>query len=283
MLNYVLIAIILGMLVKNFILPRLNLEIIFDAGIEFSAKIFLMAGIILIGARMNLGDVVAVGSNAIMMVIGSIVLSLAVCGWVGKKSFGERAGHLIGIGIGIGVCGISAIIALAPVIKAKEKEVFFAIAAVLLADFMILIGLLLVDRLANLGNEFVGYFAGVVPANTAQAIAILVMTYIYTVRGLPVGETVRVNLLWTKFPKFILGFLVASLLATLDVFPANSSVIFQNLSQWFFTICFVGLGSGIDFSSFNKKEASPILLGLGMTLILAIYAFLWIRFIIGAG
>lgn len=306
MINYVLIAIVLGALIRNFVLVKLKLIHSFVDGIDFSTKIFLMVGVVLLGARMDLMEVTAVGINALFMVAGSIALCIVLCGLIGKFSFGERTGHLIGAGIG--VCGVSAIIALAPVIKSKEKELLLAIAAALMTDFMVLIGLPIIGELFNWGNVFSGYFAGVVPSNTAQSVAIghaysiesgaiatitksarnalmpvviLVMAYVYTLRGLPVGETVRLGLLWEKFPKFVLGFLIGSLLATLNVFPANASSLFRNLYQWLFVFCFVGIGAGVDFTVFERKDLFPVILGFFMTFILGIYAFLWIRFIIG--
>jgi uncharacterized integral membrane protein (TIGR00698 family) len=295
--NYVLLAIILGLAVKNLI----PLPAHFFAGIEFSTKICLYIGIVLLGAKLNLFEIFAVGGKALIMVALSITLCLFLGGWLGKRLFGnERWGHLIGAGLG--VCGVSAIIALAPVIKAREKEVVLALGIALLADILVLLALPAIAIPLNWGDNLTGFMAGVVPANTAQCIAIgysyseaagivttivksarnsflpiviIVLTYIYTKKGLPVGEKVCLQLLWHKFPKFIFGLLIAAALSTFGFFTPEAINIAGDLSSWFFVLCFVGIGAGIDFRLFRRQDLGIISFGLFITILLGLYVYLY--------
>lgn len=300
--NYVLIAIILGLLIKN----AFPLSGKFDDGIDFCTKICLYIGVVLLGARLNLVEIFSIGSVAILMVAISITLSIALCGLMAKKiGAGERWGHLVGTGIG--VCGVSAVIALAPAIKAKEREILAAIGAALLTDVMVLIALPSIGHPLGWSDTLAGFIAGVVPSNTAQCIAIghayseqagivativksarnalmpvviLVMTYIYTVRGLPVGEKVRLGLLWSKFPKFIVGLLIAATLSTMGFISAEGIAIANELSTWFFVVCFVGIGAGIKLKDLGKQDMAVVSFGFIMTIILWLYAYLYSIFVL---
>ncbi len=293
--NYAVIGILLGIFVKNvFKLPAK-----YHDGIEFSTKICLYTGIVLLGAGLNLQKIFAIGGTAVLMVAVSITFSIAFCGWIAKKTgAGERLGHLVGTGIG--VCGVSAIIAIAPAIKAKEKEIVTAIGAALLPDVIVLISLPLIGHALGWSDNLAGFMAGVVPSNTAQCIAIgyaysepagmiatvvksarnalmpvaiLVMTYIYTLRGLPVDERLGIGLLWNKFPKFVVGFLIAATLNSIGLIPAQSAPVIKDISTWFFVVSFVGIGAFIDFKGLGKRDITVIGFGFIMTLILWSYTY----------
>jgi uncharacterized integral membrane protein (TIGR00698 family) len=296
-LNYVVIAVISGILIKN----MLTLPVIMNPGIAFSAKIFLYAGVILLGARLNVLDIFSLGLPALLMVAVSITASIYFCGKVMEKVNGNRRwGHLIGAGIG--VCGVSAIMSLAPCIKAREREVVSSIGVVLVNDIALLLLLPAVAVYMGWDDYLVGYLSGVVPSNTAQCIAIgytfseqagvvttivksvrntlipvvvLVMTYLYTRQGLPVGVKLKPFMLWEKFPKFVIGFLLASMLNTFGLLSVNAIKIAGNLSTSFFVVCFVALGAGINIRELGRGDFSAFITGVLMVLIIGVYAFLY--------
>lgn len=300
--NYVLIAIVFGLIIRN----ALSLPKIIFPGIEFATKICLFIGIVLLGARLNLVEIFSVGSSAILMVAISITMCIVICGMLAKKlQYNERWGHLVGTGIG--VCGVSAVIALAPAIKANSREILAAIGAALLTDMLVLIILPTIAHPLNWNDTLVGFIAGVVPSNTAQCVAIghaysdpagavativksarnafmpvviLVMTFYYTKKGLPVGENVRISLLWIRFPKFIVGLLIAAAMNTFGFLTPEAISKAGVLSNWFFVICFVGIGAGIKLNELGKQDLAVIAFGFLMTALLFIYAFLYSKFII---
>lgn len=302
LLNYVLLAIIMGLLARNLF----SLAKKYDAGIEFCTKICLYIGIVLLGAGLNLAEIFSIGLKAILMVAISITISISLCGWMAKKiGAGQRWGHLLGAGIGI--CGVSAIIAMAPVIKAREREIITAIGSVLIIDIMVLAALPSLGHTLGWGDSLAGFIAGVVPANTAQCIAIghaysgpagtiativksarnallplviLVMTFVYTLRGLPVGEKVRPGMLWHKFPKFIVGLLIAATLSTLGLIPAPGIGLAKNLSVWFFVVCFAGIGASINLKELGGQILRVAGLGIVMMVVVWFYAYLYSVFVL---
>ncbi|WP_238458053.1 YeiH family protein [Alkalihalobacterium alkalinitrilicum] len=123
----VFISIILGLLIRNMI----GLHPIFKNGVNFSIKFILKLGIILLGIRLSFMDVVKLGSWGIPIIILCIVSGIFITLWITKKlNQSYRLGTLIACGTGI--CGVTAILATAPSIKAKEDEVAYAIANITL-------------------------------------------------------------------------------------------------------------------------------------------------------
>lgn len=303
-LNYVFIAIILGIITRNLFKFSEN----FMEGILFSSKVFLYIGVVLIGAKLNITQILKVGSGALLMVSISITLMVLISGWISNRyNLGYRVGHLVGTGIGI--CGVSAVIATAPAIKATEKEIIIAIGASLLTDVMCLFAIPLLGHYFGWNDVFVGYLAGVTPSNTAQCIAtgfaysdtsgnvatitksarnalmpvlILALIYYYTKKGLPVGERVRLSILWTKFPKFVLGLLLLSGLASFGLFTKDMVKATTHMYQWLFSFCFVSIGASVDIKQFKGRDIAPIIAGFVLTFILFGYAFLFAGYILGA-
>lgn len=159
MVNYVLVAIALGLFVRNSLPlpPRL-----FGNEIDFAAKICLSAGIVLLGARLNLVEIFSVGSSALVMVSISITFCIIICGWFAARlGEGSGWGHLVGVGIG--VCGVSAIMAVAPAIRAWEQQIVTAVGAALPTDMMVLFTLPIVGRYLAWGDTLADFVAGTWP------------------------------------------------------------------------------------------------------------------------
>lgn len=164
LVSFILIAIVLGMLVRN----TIGLSAMFAPGVTFCLKKLLRLGIILLGIRLSIVDVLEIGAFGIPIVIGAVLTGLLVA-TVATRRLGlpERLGTLIAIGTAI--CGATAIVAAAPGIRAKEEEVTYAIANITVFGIA---AMLLYPFLGNLifgGNVIeVGLFVGTSIHETAQ-------------------------------------------------------------------------------------------------------------------
>jgi uncharacterized membrane protein YadS len=67
--------------------------------------------------------------------------------------------------------------------------------------------------------------------------------------------------LWQKFPKFVLGFLLISVLATLGVFSKDQIGSLANLSRWAFLLTFAGVGLRTNLSEMRKQGLRPFIVG----------------------
>ncbi len=126
-ISTVLIAILLGILMGNAFTPRPGMMI----GLDFTQQYILKLGIIFLGIRLSFADFIRFGSVAIPLVIFCILGVLILIKLLIKKvSISSKMSYLIAIGTS--VCGATAIVATAPVIKAKKTEVAYAIANITL-------------------------------------------------------------------------------------------------------------------------------------------------------
>ena len=126
-ISTVLIAILLGILMGNAFTPRPGMMI----GLDFTQQYILKLGIILLGVRLSFSDLIKFGSIAIPLVIFCIIGVLILIKLLIKKvPISSKMSYLIAIGTS--VCGATAIVATAPVIKAKKTEIAYAIANITL-------------------------------------------------------------------------------------------------------------------------------------------------------
>src|SRR5690625_2360356 len=119
----IFIAIIIGILVRN----TVGVKAFFNAGISFSVKYALRAGIILLGLRLSLLEALKLGAIGIPLIVACISVGLFITLYLtNKMKQSNSLGTLIACGTGI--CGVTAIMATAPVIEARENEFSYAVA-----------------------------------------------------------------------------------------------------------------------------------------------------------
>jgi uncharacterized integral membrane protein (TIGR00698 family) len=160
----IFVAIILGMIIRN----TVNMHQIFRSGVAFAVKYALRAGIILLGLRLSLNEALRLGAWGIPLIIACISCGIIVTLYFTKKlNQSNRLGTLIACGTGI--CGVTAIMAISPVLKAKDNEISYAVANITIFG---LIGMLFYPYLANtfFGDDPIkaGLFLGTAIHDTAQ-------------------------------------------------------------------------------------------------------------------
>tara|TARA_B100001057_G_scaffold394794_1_gene404134 strand:+ start:178 stop:1251 length:1074 start_codon:yes stop_codon:yes gene_type:complete len=162
-----MIAILLGIFFGNFFKVRESLQ----KGLDFSREYILKLGIIFLGIQLKPFEFLEFGKIAIPLIIICIISVLVVIKLLIKKlKIPTRMAYLISIGST--VCGTTAIMATAPVIKANKNEVSYAIANITLFGIL---SMLLYPYFANFyfdGNSlFAGLFLGTAIHETSQVAA----------------------------------------------------------------------------------------------------------------
>ena len=296
-IEYVLWAILFGILISNTIgVPR-----IFRAGVA-TYEFWLKAGIILLGARFILGDILKLGGISLLLVFIAFAFSLTFMTWLGRTfNLGPQLTTLLAVGSS--VCGVSAIIATQGVIDADEEDSSTAIAAILALGALSLFTFPLIGHALHMSDRAYGLWAGLAVDNTAEAtaagalysdtagkfavlaktcrnalIGFVVLAYAiqWTRKGLASrAATTQIQnkaaFLWNKFPKFVLGFLFISLLATLGSstnptiaalgFNKSQLTALGNLSRWAFLLTFAGVGLRTNLKDLFKQGARPFIVG----------------------
>lgn len=159
-----LAAILLGLLIRN----ALGLPDSYDEGLRFCVQRVLRVGVALLGLRLSLGAVGAIGVVALPIVAACIATALFLVTfanrWLGLP---PRLGTLIAVGTAI--CGNSAIAAIGPVIGAKEDEVSYAVGCVTLFGlFALIVYPFVAVSLFDADPTLAGLFLGAAIHDTAQ-------------------------------------------------------------------------------------------------------------------
>lgn len=281
-IEYVLWAILIGLLLSN----TVGIPNIFRAGVG-TYEFWLKAGIVLLGARFLLGDVLRLGGISLALVFIEITLSLLFMTFLGR-AFKLRPKLTTLLAVGSSICGVSAIIATQGAIDADEEDSSYAIAAILALGAISLFLFPLVGHSLHLSDRGYGLWAGLAVDNTAEAsaagalysdaagkVAVLAKTCRNAMIGFVVlgyaiywasqGQAAQVKnkaaFLWIKFPKFVLGFLLISLLASVGFFTKPQIAAIGNLSRWAFLLTFAGVGLRTNLRDLGKQGARPFLVG----------------------
>ncbi len=281
-IEYVLWAILIGLVIAN----TVGIPAAFRPGLA-TYEFWLKAGIVLLGARFVLGDVLKLGGVSLVLVAIEITLSLVFMTALGR-AFGLKPKLTTLLAVGSSICGVSAIIATQGAIDADEEDSSFAIAAILTLGAIALFVFPLVAHWLHLSDLSYGLWAGLGIDNTAEVTAAGAMysdaagkiaVLAKTARNAMIGFVVlgyavywarkeqrqevtnKAAFLWQKFPKFVLGFLLISALATASVFSKDQLTSLGNLSRWAFLLTFAGVGLRTNIRDMWKQGARPFIVG----------------------
>nr|WP_297614796.1 YeiH family protein [Nocardia sp.] len=286
-IEYVLWAILIGLLITN----TVGLHRIFRPGVG-TYEFWLKVGIIALGSRFLLGDVAKLGGTSIIQILvdmtasGVIILTVArLLGLSGKL------GSLLAIGTAI--CGVSAIIAAKGAIRARNSDVGYAIAAILALGAVALFALPPLGHAIGLTDHEFGLWAGLAVDNTAETTAtgylfsdtagktavlvkstrnaligfvVLGFAAYWAARGeadaIAPGLRAKAAFVWAKFPKFVLGFLAVSALATAHWLNKAQVTNLGNLSRWAFLLTFAGVGLNTNIRELARTGWRPLVVAV---------------------
>jgi uncharacterized integral membrane protein (TIGR00698 family) len=270
------IAILVGMTLRTLWAPPAQ----FREGIAFAAKQLLEFAVLLLGASVNLPELMKAGPALLVGIVLVVVIGLSSGIAIGRGGggAGRRAGRqacglapklAILVACGNAICGNSAIAAVAPVIGADAKDVAAAIAFTAVLGVVMVLGLPLLIGALGLSHYQYGVLAGMTVYAVPQVIAATfpvsglageVGTLVKLVRVLMLGPVViffslrapragdggrRVEL--TKLvPWFIVGFVVLALLRSVGVLPTSVALPVREVSRWLTVVALAALGLGVD-------------------------------------
>ncbi|HJZ66097.1 MAG TPA: putative sulfate exporter family transporter [Candidatus Acidoferrum sp.] len=291
-IEYVLWAILIGLAISN----TVGIPQIFRAGVA-TYEFWLKAGIVLLGSRFLLGDVLKLGGASLALVVIEIAVAIGFMTLLGR-AFGLKPKLTSLLAVGSAVCGVSAIIATKGAIEADDEDSSFAIAAILALGALSLFTFPLIGHALHLTDHAYGVWSGLAVDNTAEAAAagalysdsagklavltkttrnaligfvVLAYALYWASRGQAQAIGNKASFLWQKFPKFVLGFLLISLLATFAVFNKDQIGALANLSRWAFLLTFAGVGLRTNFRELAKQGLKPFAVGAIGEVVIAVF------------
>ncbi len=271
-------------------------------GIKFTSKRILKFAIILLGASLNITTVLTVGRNSLLV----MVFTLATCfgiGYFSGKFFGLNWKMSNLISAGTGICGGSAIAAIAPVIDADDLDVAFGLSATFLFDMVMIVLFPIMGRGLGLTDVMYGLWAGTAVNDTSSVVAagfafsetagnfatmvkltrtlaIIPTVVIFALINLRLkkkaaqvagDETIHVNIA-KIFPWFILGFLAMSLLNSVGLFTPAFGATCKDISKFLMVASLAAIGLNTDFRDMKKAGPGPMLHGFTISLLVVLVA-----------
>src|SRR2546422_48783 len=285
-IEYVLWAIVFGLIVSN----TVGVPAVCRKGVD-TYEFWLKVGIVLLGVRFLLGDVVKLGAVSLACVALELAVAIVIMTALGR-AFRLPPKLISLLAIGSSICGVSAIIAAKGAIDADDEDASYAIAAILALGAVSLFVFPVIGRAFGMSDQAYGLWVGLAVDNTAEATAAGALysdaagkfaVLAKTARNATIGFVVlgyalywarrrqrpqsgeirnKAAFLWQKFPKFVLGFVVISALATAGVFNPPQVQDVANLSRWAFLLTFAGVGLRTNVSELAKQGWRPLIVGI---------------------
>jgi len=285
-LNHLVLAIVLGLLIGNLVpipdwlRPGLG-----------TYKLLLEAGIVLMGARIALGEVVSNGAVLVASVLIVVSVGVLLVELLSRGVFGIAPKLSSLLAAGSGICGVSAVVAVAGSIKANEDQIAYAVATILLFDAITIFAYPWIGGLLSLPDQVFGMWAGLSMFSTGPVTAagfaysdaagqwavltkvtrnVLIgavaigysLYYAHRSVGGTAGESDgwsdHLARLWDNFPKFVIGFVLVMVLASTGILRGEAVASLQNGYKWLFLFAFVGLGIQIKVAEMRSTGARPI-------------------------
>ena len=291
------IAMFIGMIVNRFYAPNDKTK----PGIKFTSKKILKFAIILLGASLNITTVLTVGKFSLTVML----FTLATCfglGYVIGKALGLDWKTSSLINAGTGICGGSAIAAIAPVIEATDMDIAYGMSATFLFDTIMVVVFPLLGRAMSLSDAAFGLWAGTAVNDTSSVVATGYAfseaagdfaTMVKLTRTLAIIPTVvvfsfvsmhlrkkeaaasggAVQIKWKSvFPWFILGFLAMAVLSSVGVIPAAAAVALKRISKFLMVTALAAVGLNTSFAEMKKSGAAPMVHGFLISALVVLVA-----------
>lgn len=298
-LTYVAVLLLVGMLIRN----TVGVPEIFKAG-TIAARPLIKPGIIILGAYYMWSDVLKVGFFGLALVVAFVMGTQLLISFWGKRAKVDSG--LAGLmGAGVGVCGVSAAVAVAPVVNAKPRDFFYAIGTILLFGTVGLFTFPYIGKALGMSDPVFGAWVGTAILNTAQLVAaaswyshdslltanvinivrvgfipliVLWAIYFYVVKpAVDAGhEGQKINVwevITSKFPIFVFGFFIMVTMNEMGFFESqHRSILAGDLLKLFFALGFAGVGLNIAFDDLKKAGGTAFVIGVVSATLKAVLA-----------
>ena len=290
------IALLLGMLINNFYKPAC-----LSAGLKFTSKKVLKLAIILLGASLSVNVILSVGKMSLMVMVFTLLTCFGGGYFVGKAlGLNCKLSNLISAGTGI--CGGSAIAAIAPVIDAEDKDIAYAMSATFLFDMAMIILFPIMGRWIGLSDMAYGLWAGTAVNDTSSVVAagyafsegagdfatmvkltrtlsiiptVLVFTFINLrikrKQSIDTNAGKKVNVM-KLFPWFIVGFIGLAIINSLGFIPVNVSACAKDISKFLMVAALAAIGLGTSFKDVRKSGFAPMMHGFIISALVVVVA-----------
>lgn len=304
----VLFSLALGLLIGNiFTLPKWFRE-------TLTTEMFVKIGLILLGTSIIFSDVLKAGSKGMIQAIVVVISVWYFAYWVCKKMKVDQELSMM-LSSAVAICGVSAAIATAGAIKGDSKKLSYVVSLVLITAVPMMIFMPYIAKYFGFPEEVTGAWLGGTIDTTGAVVAsgtvvgeeaLKISTIVKFSQNVLLGlaafaisvywtyakkdtskagyEKPTAKMIWERFPKFVVGFIVASLIFSFLLSPETVAEVkkpLKNIQTLWFALAFTSIGLETNFRElFQLNSVKPLyaflvaqLFNIIVTLIIAFLLF----------
>ncbi|QSX08469.1 YeiH family putative sulfate export transporter [Alkalibacter rhizosphaerae] len=273
----------------------------FKPGLKFTSKKILKLAIVLLGASLSMGTILHVGRLSLTVMFFTLFTCFGAGYFIGKwLGLDWKLSNMISAGTGI--CGGSAIAAMAPVIEAKDKDVAYAMSATFLFDMAMVLLFPIMGNMMGLSDMAYGLWAGTAVNDTSSVVAAgyafseaagdfatmvkltrtltiipvvlifsLINAYMNSKKSIG-NESQKKVKITSLFPWFILAFMGMALINSLGFFPAVFAAGSKSISKFLMVTALAAIGLNTDIHEMKKSGISPLIHGFLISALVVVVA-----------
>ena len=303
----VFFSVIFGLVISNFFRVPEWLKPAIQS--EFYIKI----GIVCLGATILFGEVLQSGVYALIQAFIVVFTVWYFAFWLARRMRVDEETSTM-LASSVSICGVSAAIATCGAIKGDSRKLSFVVSLVLVVAVPMMYLMPWLARLLGLSQEVAGAWMGgtidttgaVVASgkflgdvaetysvivkssqNVLLGVAAFAISIYWSLRGTNQAERPTARVLWDRFPKFVIGFVLTSLLFSFCLEPARAKhlgALAKGVREALFSVAFVCIGLETDFKILlgreNRRSVSTFLIAqsfnIVVTLVMALLLFDWL-------
>jgi uncharacterized integral membrane protein (TIGR00698 family) len=280
-LESVFFAVIIGLLIRNTVgLPKWLAPAV-------KSEYYIKAGLVILGSSILFNEIMKAGALGMVQAIIVVLSVWFFSFWIAGRMFRIDKEMSTLLSSAVSICGVSAAIATSGAIKGDPKKLSFVISLVLIIAIPMMYLLPYLAQWMGLSEEVAGAWVGGTIDTTAAVVAsgkfigetaeqysviiksaqnvllgvaAFVISIYWSYKGTNSDIRPSGRVLWDRFPKFVIGFLIASLVFSFafdaETGKALSGVGNKGARSLLFSLAFVCIGLETDFRYIFKKENS---------------------------
>ena len=264
-----------------------------QAGARFIVRYGLRLAIIALGAGLDLRVVAGRGLATLLLIVVLVTIAMTLGLLMGRVA---RLPNTVAVllGVGTAICGASAILAVSPLVRAREKETAYAITTIFAFNILALLCLPLIGHAVGIGQPTFGTWVGTAVNDTSVVVATGytygpiaggIATLVKLTRTiLLVPLCIAVGLVFAQradtgsvlsrarhsIPWFVLGFFALSAMNTASIVPQAATHAVAQGGALLLVVVLAAVGLGVDVEGIRKMGLRPFLIGFALATTMAV-------------
>ncbi|MBL0738251.1 putative sulfate exporter family transporter [Flavobacterium sp. GN10] len=286
-LEAVIFSLIIGLIIGNLF----NLPEWFRSAL--STELFVKIGLVLLGSSVIFSDILKAGSLGLIQALVVVLSVWYFAFWLCRKLKIDDELTMM-ISSAVSICGVSAAIATSGAIKGDSKKLSYVISIVLVTAIPMMIFMPMIAKYFNFPEEVTGAWlggsidtsgavvaSGTLVGETALKISTIVKfsqnvllgiaafaisiywTYTHNKSGEVLESKPSLYVIWERFPKFVIGFIGASIVFSFFITPETRETVkesLKNLQGLWFALAFTSIGLETNFKDLLQNNSKKPLI-----------------------